>query len=173
MSLVEQPVRSRRASRFRYLAPAGLMLLCLALISCDGGQGGASTLDATSDPASIEGTAPTELGDVVWASEIDPISFEPVERRETFSRDVSRVYAVVKTGPLAAGTTLTAAWAFNGQPVEGIDVALHVDAARNAGWVEFHLDWNGAALWPVGNLAVEITASSGESIGSTVEIRGT
>lgn len=141
------------------------MLLCLALTSCTGQAEGPSTSSATVVPTATQVAAATDLGAVVWASEIDPVTFEPVERREAFSRDEKHIHA--------AGTTLTAAWAFNSQPIEGTDVAVTADAARSAGWVEFHLEWNGAALWPVGTLAVEITASTGESTRSTVEIQGT
>ncbi len=171
--MVDQPVTSSGRPRHALVVRAGLVLLCLALTSCTGQAEGPSTSSATVVPTSTQVAAATDLRAVVWASEIDPVTFEPVERREAFSRDEKHIHAVVETGPLAAGTTLTAAWAFNSQPIEGADVVVTADTARSAGWVEFHLDWNSAALWPVGTLAVEVTASTGESTRSTVEIQGT
>lgn len=167
----DTPVTSRGARRHALVARAALVLLCLVLSGCGGREEGPSTSTVVSTPTDVAAT--TDLGAVVWASEIDPVTSEPIERRETFSRDEQDIYAVVETGPLAAGTTLTAAWAFNSQPIEGIDVTLSADAARSAGWVEFRLEWTGVALWPVGTLEVEITASTGESIRGMVEIRGT
>ena len=155
-----------------HVARAGLVLLCLLLNSCNWREEAQSTSSATVVPTSTQ-VATTDLGEVVWASEVDPTTSAPIERREAFSRDEKRVYAVLETGPLAAGTTLTATWAFNTQPIDGRDVTLDTDTARSAGWVEFHLEWTDTALWPVGVLAVEITASSGESTRGTVEIQGT
>ncbi len=155
-----------------HVARAGLVLLCLLLNSCSWREEAPSTSSATVVPTSTQ-VATTDLGEVVWASEVDPTTSAPIERREAFSRDEKRVYAVLETGPLAAGTTLTATWAFNTQPIDGRDVTLDTDTARSAGWVEFHLEWTDTALWPVGVLAVEITASSGESTRGTVEIQGT
>lgn len=171
--MVDPPVTSRRALWPGHVARAGLVLLCLALVGCSGRPEEASTPDSTVLPDSTAATEPTDLGDIVWAGEVDPITSEPVDRRDAFSRADPRVYAVVKTGPLAAGTTLTATWTFNGQPISGTNVVLSADSALTAGWVEFHLEWNGLGLWPIGNLAVEITASSGESVRGTVEIRST
>lgn len=152
---------------------AGIALLCLSLAGCAGGDDEVAAPVATVVPTLTDPTAPTELGAVIWASEIDPATSKPVGQREAFARDQDIIYAVVRTGPLAEGTTLTATWAFNGQPIEGIDVAVTAEEARGAGWVEFHLEWKGASLWPIGTLAVTITASSGESTEGTVEIRGT
>lgn len=170
--LVDQPVISRKALRHALVARAGLVLCCLVLTSC-GGQGEGPSTSVTVVPTPTLVVAPTELGAVVWSRKIDPVTSEPVERREAFSRDEKDMYAVIETGPLAAGTRLTATWAFNSQPIEGVEVELTADVARSAGWVAFHLEWNGTGLWPAGTLAVEITASTGESTRSSVEIQGT
>jgi len=164
-------ITSRRSLRRALILSTWLSPLCLALVGCAFGDERVEAPSATVVATSIERAAPTELGEVVWASDVDPATSGPVGQREAFSRDEDVIYAAVKTGSLAAGTTLTATWTFNGQPVEGIDVAVTADEARGAGWVEFHLEWNGATLWPVGTLGVTITASTGESTKGTVEIR--
>lgn len=171
--MVHQPAIARGISRRALLLCAALALVCLALTACAGQDEEPPAPTATVVATSIEAAAFTDLGPVVWASDIDPVTSEPADRREVFSRDATVIYAVLQTGPLAAGTTLTATWTFNGQPIEGIDVTVTADEARGGGWVEFHLEWNGAALWPVGTLAVEVTASTGESSESSVEIEGT
>lgn len=155
------------------VARAGLVLLCLMLAGCSGQGGAPSTSSTMVVPTSTQAAVTTDLGEVVWASEIDPITSVPLERREAFSRDEKRVYAVLETGPLAAGTTLTATWAFNSQPIDGRDVILRTGTAQSAGWVEFHLEWTDTALWPVRTLGVEITASTGESTRGMVEIQNT
>lgn len=164
---------SRHASVARTVVDLPLVLLCLVLAGCSGQAEGPSPSSPTVAPTTTEVAAATELGAVIWASEIDPVTSEPVARRDAFSRDEKHIYAVVETGPLAAGTTLTATWAFNAQAIEGVEVTVTADAARGAGWVEFHLEWSGAGLWPAGMLSVEITASTGESTRSTIEIQGT
>lgn len=170
--MVYQAVTFRGSFRPALVARAGLVLLCLVLTGCSWQEEAPSTSGATVVPTSTRAVVTTDLGEVVWASEIDPTTSAPIDRREAFPRDHKRVYAVLETGQLAAGTTLTAAWAFNSQPIDGKDVTLSTDTARSAGWVEFHLEWTDTALWPVGILAVEITASSGESTRGTVEIQG-
>lgn len=167
------PITSRRSLCRVIILSIWIATLCLSLAGCAGGDDEVSAPVTTVASTSTEPAAPTELGEIVWASEIDPTTSEPAGRREAFSRDENVIYAVVRTGPLAEGTTLTATWTFNDQPVEGIDVAVKADEARGAGWVEFHLEWNGATLWPVGTLAVTITASTGESTESAVEIHAT
>lgn len=152
-----------------------LATLCLALTGCIGEGDGASTVatEGTVVPTASDNPVRTELGAIVWTSGIDPETAEPIDRREAFARDVQTIYAAVETGPLAAGTTLTATWAFNGQPIQGADVTVTAEESISRGWVEFHLDWSGATLWPVGTLSVEISASTGESTTSSVEIQGT
>lgn len=165
------PITCRRSLQRALILSAWLAPLCLALAGCATGDERVEAPSGTVVATSAEQAAPTELGEVVWASDVDPDTSEPVGQRETFARDDDVIYAVVRTGPLAAGTTLTATWTFNGQSVEGIEVAVTADEARGAGWVEFHLEWNGATLWPVGTLAITITASTGESTEGAVEIR--
>lgn len=171
--LVERWRTSRGLSRHAKVTHAVLALLCLTLAGCAEQDGELATSPATVGPATDEASVTTELGPIVWASEIDPETSAPADRRETFSRDEKTIYALVETGPLAEGTTLTAAWSFNEQPIEGIDVTVTADEARGAGWVAFQLEWNGDTLWPTGILAVRVTASTGESAESSVEIEGT
>lgn len=161
------------SSRRTVVVRAVLAMLCVPLAGCAGQADEPSTSTATVVPPTDGATVTTELGPIVWASEIDPVTSAPVDRREAFSRDEKTIHALVETGPLAAGTTLTAAWTFNGQPIEGIDVTVTTDEARGPGWADFRLEWNGAALWPVGTLTVRITASTGESIEGSIEIEGT
>lgn len=169
---MERLVAFEGSSRRTVIVCVVLAMLCVTLAGCAGQDDEPSTSTATVVPATEEASVTTELGPVVWASEIDPVTSAPVDRREAFSRDEKTIHALVETGPLAAGTTLTAAWTFNGQPIEGIDVTVTADEARGPGWAEFRLEWNGAALWPVGTLTVRITASTGESTEGSIEIEG-
>lgn len=153
------------------------VLLCLVLVAgasaCSGDDSeGQSPTEEPPSPTAAPAPA-TELGEIVWAGAVDPASSAPVDRRDAFPRDATVIHAVVRTGPLAADTSLTARWSFNGQPIEGADATVTATGPRDAGWFEFHLEWTGSGLWPVGTLGIDVTASTGESITSEVTIEGT
>jgi hypothetical protein len=168
-------VRERRAKRGNGAAGA-LILLCLALLvaatACSGDGAGQTTTAVTPEPTATA-VPPIDLEHIVWAGSVDPETSAPVDRRDAFPRDADVIHAVVRTGPLPAGITLTARWSFNGQPVEGATPMVTATDGREAGWIEFHLEWTGGGLWPVGTLGVNVSATTGEAISGTVEIAGT
>lgn len=141
------------------------------LVSCQGGGG----TDPTATPLAVSETAvateqAVRLRPVVWTTGIDPDTGEPTDRVEVFPRDTDRIYAALEVMNMPEGGTLAATWEINGQPVEGLESTIRIDAAQPAGWAEFHLDWEGQTMWPVGTLRITIASSTGETVESSVEI---
>lgn len=145
-----------------------LAIVSLLLVSC---QGGANT-DPTATPPVVSEPPeqPVRFEPVVWTTGIDPGTGEPIDRVEAFPRDTVTIYAAVEVINLPDGATLSATWEINGRPVEGLQARIAVDRAQPAGRAEFHLDWNGRTLWPVGTLRIVITSSTGQSIEGSVWI---
>ncbi len=149
-------------------------LALVGLVSCQGG--GETNPTATLPPPVVSETAVPgmegiRLRPVTWTTGIDPGTGEPIDRVEVFPRDTDTIYAafeVVMNVP--EGGMLTARWEINGRPVEGLAATIEIDAAQPAGWAEFHLDWEGPTMWPVGTLRIVITSSAGETLESSVEI---
>lgn len=162
-----RPLRSSRPGRHLSRLVA-LAIISLLLVSC---QGGANT-DPTATPPVVSEPPeqPVRFEPVVWTTGIDPGTGEPIDRVEAFPRDTVTIYAAVEVINLPEGATLSATWEINGRPVEGLQATIEVDRAQPAGWAEFHLDWNGRTLWPVGTLRIVITSSTGESIEGSVRI---
>lgn len=154
---------------FRVLVAATFALSVLA--SC---QGGAENDPTATPPVVSETPVPTEQGvrlrPVVWTTGVDRGTGEPTDRVEVFPRDTETIYAALEVMNMPAGSRLTAAWEINDRPVAGLESTVVVDKAQPLGWAEFHLTWKGQTMWPVGTLRIVITASTGESIESSVRI---
>jgi len=85
--------------------------------------------------------------------------------------DAPAIIAAVETGPLPAGTRLTAAWTMNGVAVPEASATVVAQTAREGGWVTFKLARNEGKTWPPGELEVTITASDGTTVSGSVQIQ--
>lgn len=146
----------------------------LAGCSANGGDNNGTT----PPPATTEITASVpedagglDLRPIVWTDTVDGATGEPGSRLEVVPRDTTLIHATVETGSIPAGTTFEAVWSFNDEVIPELTTTLEVAEPRRAGWIGFDLTWTGATYWPQGTLSVEITASTGESVRSSVEIQ--
>ena len=156
---------------------AGLARVLLVLVvgvvlgACEGNGATDATTPPTPIPTATVVLPPLELGPVVWTTGIEAATGEPVDRVDSFPRDAVTIYAAVEARNLPAGSSLTATWGINGQPVEALSTTVTIEQARRAGWVEFRLEWAGETRWPVGTLTIRISANTGETVEGTVRIR--
>ncbi|MGC4193275.1 MAG: hypothetical protein QM589_19175 [Thermomicrobiales bacterium] len=116
--------------------------------------------------------APTiALGDIVFALDVDPATGGPATPATSFGRSTPTIHAFVQTDALAAGTTIRADWSINGVAVPTLMQEVRLDAARPAGWLEFHLTLTAEQPWPSGTLGVTITVD-GATASGTAELTG-
>ena len=109
------------------------------------------------------------LGPVTWSTSVTGQG-EPEAVVETLPRDAPVIYAAVEGTNLDQGETVNATWSLDGQPIEGIDDTVTIEEDAERGWVTFSLTWEGEALWPVGQLGVTITASTGAMTTGQIQI---
>jgi len=114
-------------------------------------------------------TPSMRVGDVTWTSGLNA-SGAPSDSLESFPRNAESIVVALEVEHVPAGESFTAAWSLDGTPIEGIASNATVEGASDSAWVAFTLDWNGEVLWPVGELGVTITSSSGESTSGTIFI---
>lgn len=145
--------------------------LAVVLAGCGSGDSSSDLTPSAIPAATVAGRQPVLLGPVLWTTGIDPSTGQPVDRVETFPRDAVSIHAAVDVRNLPAGGALTAAWDFNGSPVEALATTIEAGEARAAGWVNFRLDWVGQTWWPAGTLSIRIAADSGEAVEGEVRIR--
>ena len=131
------------------------------------GQAGAG---ASAPPSSPE---PPFIGEIVWATSLQPETGEPVERATRIEPNASTIYAAVQVAHLPPGAELTASWTYNDEPLEAVQgersIATPVWSSEPA-WVEFHLSRDGDQPWPEGTYAITI-GLNGQAIRSgTIEV---
>ena len=161
--------RITRRGSLALLAGAGLLLVGCAEDD-DPGQTPAPDLPV-SPTVEATPTLPPEasLGPVIWSTSLSEEG-EPDVVVETLTRDAPVIYASVEGTNLDQGETVTATWTLDGQPIEGIDSAVTIEEDAERGWVTFSLPWEGEAMWPVGQLGVTITASTGATSTGQIQI---
>jgi len=139
------------------------------LIACGGSSGGSSRLratetaqaqlivDATQTAISVTPTPapPIQVGAIVWATKVDPITGEPTTTVESFRSTARTIYAVVPVKNVEAGMVFTASWTYNDVALDRLSTVMTVESDVNAEWVEFHLTRSDDP-WPDGQYAVAI-----------------
>lgn len=113
-------------------------------------------------PVSVGGVT---VGEVVWATAVDPVTQAPAEPRETIGDDAGEIYAVVPVTGLPAGATVAATWTYNGATLDALGTAVTAESATAQTWVAFRIDRVETATplprseedWPDGDYGVVIT----------------
>ncbi len=165
------------AARTRMVRCAVLALAVL-VVGCSGESDAEST---PTPPPVLTPTAPLgtpvptpdqiSLGSIVWTTSIDDDTGAPVDDLEVFAYDAPAIIAAIETGPLPAGTTLSAQWTMNGVAVPGAPTTVATEAERGEGWVAFELVSKEGMTWPPGELEITVTASDGASVSGSVLIQ--
>lgn len=155
-------------------AVAVLVIAGMGLGAC-GGSSGSPTPAAPPATATSPAVPPTpapspSLGDVVWASAIDPETREPVTPVDRFAADAPAIYAVVRVRNVPAGATLSADWSYNDNRLGVAAAPVVVGSAVASGYVEFHLTRDEDQPWPDGTYGIAISLDGQVAATSTVDV---
>lgn len=149
----------------------------LLLVGCGSGKAPEPTptsppaVVATPSPIAISTPAtPVALADVVFATGIDATTGGPAQQLQEIPETTKTIYAFVQSGPLPSGTTVAAEWTIDGTPIPGVSQSVQVNHAREAGWIEFHLDWTAEGTWPRGALGITISVDGQPSSSGSVQV---
>ncbi len=150
-----------------------LASLALVLAACGGES---ATPDPTAEPVPPTATTiPTPapaMGQVVFTEALTS-SGQPENPASEIPRSATTIVAAVDVQHVQPGTTYTAEWTMDGIPIPGLEASTTLQDGAASGWVSFTLTWDGATLWPVGQLGITITSSSGETVQGSIPITST
>ena len=110
----------------------------------------------SASPAASASAANAELGEIVWARDIDPATNEPVRRASGFVTTDPVIHAVVPVIRIVQGTVVSAAWSYNGEPVPALDTAVTAERSYENGWIAFSLARPEDQIWPTGDYGITI-----------------
>ena len=128
-----------------------------------------ATPAATDVPGTFRSPA-GEVGKVVWAAAVEAGTNAPITPATAFAADAGTIYAVVPVSSLAAGARLSAAWAYNGTPIEGFAGNVVADGRAEHAWAEFHINRGSLAKWPTGTYQVTISLNDTAAQVASVEV---
>lgn len=157
----------------RLLWKVGAMLACLVLVACgsDGADPADDATPAATQVAASPTAVPTEIsiGGIVWSESSDATTGEPDGEVEMFTPQSPAIIANVEVTDMPAGTEFTAKWTINDQPIEGSDMHVEAEGDVDHGWVSFRFTRE-SGTYPVGQLGVVITSSTGDLREDSIEI---
>jgi hypothetical protein len=111
-------------------ARASAMLLVLALCALIGA--------CRPEEEEAPGRVPAEVGSLVTAAQIDPMTNAPLDVRDAFAVEADVVYAVAEVRWVEAGVTFFARWTREGEPLADSDPVTAEQRYENV-YLEFHL----------------------------------
>jgi hypothetical protein len=165
--------------------PALILALAtgLVLTGC-GGNGGSSTPSPSTGAAS-QGTElpangvggepatppPPTVGEIVWATEIEPGSNRPVAQVEHFTTDATTIFALLPVSGVPVGTIVRAAWSYNETSLDTLTASTTVEVvSEETVWIEFHLSRDGDESWPDGTYTVSMAVGEAVRREASVEV---
>lgn len=150
-----------------------MALLALMLVACGGGSAEPEPTQEPEKPTATPTPIPAlTLGEVVFSQSLDD-SGQPENAASDIPRSATTIVASVPVQHVPAGTSFSAVWTMDGTVVPGLESSTTMADGGASGWVSFTLTWDGATLWPVGQLGITITASTGETVVGSVPITST
>lgn len=114
--------------------------------------------------------APMRIGKLTWTSAVDETTGEPVDEVAAYTTTAPAIVAVVEASNVPAGTEFTASWTIDGQDVPEAGMRTTVEEDMTTAFVAFRFVRAEDRYFPLGELSVTVTASSGETISDAVEI---
>lgn len=152
-----------------------LVACLLLLVACGGGDADPnpdSGADSTPPPASPTAEPEPELTmeNVVWTEAVEEDTGAPVQIVENFTTQSPAIIAAVEVTNVPEGTTFTATWTINDQPIEGSEMQIESDGDLPHAWVAFSFTRDDDKHYPIGQLSVIITSSDGAMQESSIEI---
>lgn len=113
---------------------------------------------------------PAALGQVEWATAIDPETHQPRQPVESFSPDAPVIYGVIAVDRIAAGTTVQAKWTYNRTRLDTFDQSLVMESDRTNTWLEFHLALAQPGAWPSGQYDLNILVNGEPAVSGSVNV---
>ena len=151
------------------------------ILSSCGGETDSTIAQPSPDVATVESAPaaatptvavlPAGLGEVIWASSIDPTSGSPLASNLQFAPDAPSLTAAVLATNLAAGSVVEASWSYNDTPLDAFATRIVLDGGPARRWLRFQLDRESDEPWPQGNYAVEILLDGAPISRGEVEVR--
>jgi hypothetical protein len=162
--------------------PLLILILGLVLTGC-GGSDDPSAPDRATEAASPaaevssggggnQATPPSPtIGEIVWATEIEPESNRPVAQVDRFTSDTTTIFALLPITGVPAGTVVRAAWSYNGTALDTLAASTTVDVTSDEMvWIEFHLSRDREAPWPDGTYVISIAIGDAARRDASVEV---
>ncbi len=155
----------------RLAGKIGVILLCLLLISCgsDDSTPGANSV-STPVASSTAVAAEMTLGPIVWSETVDDESGAPNAEVTVFTPQSPAIIANIEANDVPAGTEFTATWMLNDTPIEGGEMHVQADGDIDHAWIAFRFTRNEDQSYPIGQLSVVITSSTGVLREGSIEI---
>jgi len=110
------------------------------------------------------------LGEVVWASDVDPKTSAPVTPVTEYAPDAPRLIAVTRAERLPPGSRIDATWEYNNTSLDALTTRVVTADQASDRWISFSIDRDPAALWPVGSYDVAISLNGQVVQRRTVEV---
>jgi hypothetical protein len=142
----------------------------LLVAACGGDDDPSPTPTPTIQATATTPAGPTGVQPVVWATGVTPGTNAPAEPVDQFTVDSEAIYAVVRVTNVRQGAVLSAAWTYNGAPVDQASSAITASAPLADGYVEFHLARSAGTDWPDGTYAVAIALDGREVQTAQIEV---
>ncbi len=140
----------------RWIAVA--LVGCIVLAGC--GAGGGESAEQADTPVSAPGSPPVALagvGDIVWATSVNPATQAPLDPLTALPNDALQVIAALPVETLPAGTVVRAHWTIDGEPLPALDPdPLTVEEGLAGAWLTWTLRWEGEQPWPIGRLGIVV-----------------
>jgi hypothetical protein len=143
--------------------------LLLVMTGCGGIGADVEPTPDTPTPTA-EPQALLELVDITWTSAVDRVTGEPAGEEEAFTTVSPAIVVVVQATNVPSGTEFIAEWTIDGLDVPDATMRVMVEQDMSTAWVSFEFIRDEGRYFPLGELAVTVTTSSGESIDSVVSI---
>lgn len=148
-----------------------IVLACLVMtVSCGGGDDTPPQQEPRPTPTAQATEVPLTMDDIVWATGIDEASGEPLDEVSAYTTVSPAIVAVVPAGNVPAGTEFTATWTIDGLEVPQATMTATVEQDMQSAWVAFEFLRDEGRYFPLGVLEITVTASTGESVQSSIDI---
>jgi hypothetical protein len=149
-----------------------IALGCLVLAVGCGGTSDEPETQSAPQPTATPGPSevPFAMDGVVWASAIDEDTGEPVDEVDAYTTVSDRIVAVVPASNVLTGTEFTATWTIDGIDVPEATMSVTVEQDLVTAWIAFEFVRDEGRYFPLGELEVTVTASTGDEVTGSVDI---
>jgi hypothetical protein len=121
--------------------------------------------EATPVSASVE----SRIGRIVWATETDPVTHEPIEPVSSYRPDAPRIIAAVQAQALS-GSVVEATWKYNDTSLDAFTTRLVPTGSGAERWLSFHIARDPGVPWPVGTYEVTVSLDGTPMQQSAVDV---